>query len=133
MKNDKQSVIGMGEIEFLCLRMSASNCAQRFCAPIYLVGSAINKTDPMDVDILMIATKDQFRRLIGDGKKINDGYNKQEPTREYIRSVRFIQKQKQYFEKHNHGFDVDFKITMWDEFVKNTGPKVRLDCFSELF
>jgi len=119
--------------EWLQLRMLASNTTERFSSPVYLVGSAITKKDPGDYDILLVVTDDMYRRIIGDPKKMQQGYIDQKPNREYARKIRFIKKQKAYFDKHFWGKDFDFKIVMWDQFKAHPGEKLRLDCFEGIF
>jgi hypothetical protein len=43
---------------------AANETALRFMAPIYLCGSAVDSKDPLDIDIFMVVTERQFKRLM---------------------------------------------------------------------
>jgi len=115
------------------LYKAAAEAAQRFMAPIYLVGSAIGGKEPSDIDLILVVTEDQYTRLIGPVKDKNEEWSSGKFGKCYHRLTRFIQKQKSYFEGFIYTHDIDFKIVHVDRFHKGQGPRIRLDPFEDIF
>lgn len=108
----------------------STNTAMRFCAPIYLVGSALTHKEPLDLDIIMVVPEKQFTKLMGGSKqKYDRAWQLQAVNRspEWRRYARFIKKQRDYFYSYTHVYDIDFKIQEEVAFKKTKGKKLRLD------
>lgn len=96
------------------LRKLADNLEIRFLCPVYLVGSFNKKfQEALDIDIVIVMTEERMKRMFGD-------------TSFNAKRFRFIRKQKLYFEKTIHGFDIDFKVQSESEFKNHSGPQEHL-------
>lgn len=115
--DDEQN--NLESIRMILLKKLANNVALRFYCPIYLVGSYLeNKSEALDVDLIMVATEERIVRLFGS-KDFNDKW------------FRFLWKQKKYFEDHLTMFDIDFKIQSLEHFNKMVGKRIKLDTYIE--
>jgi hypothetical protein len=103
------------EIHIEVLKRVVNPLAVRFYAPVYLVGSFIEKgIDALDIDIIMVITSDRWMRIFRQ-KDWNE------------RQFRFIKKQRDFLEQFLQGRDIDFKVQTYETFGKHNEARIRLD------
>lgn len=100
---------------FDSLRFISNSLAIRSMCPIYLVGSFVTDgLEGLDIDIIMVASKDRIMRMFHD-TNWND------------RWFRYYKKQKEFYEKHMHDVDIDFKVQSEETFNAHVGLRIKLD------
>lgn len=116
------------------LVLAATECASKFSAPVYLVGSSLVSENPLDIDIVLVLNHRQYFNIMGctedTFQELFTGFILHGP---YLRYSRLIKKQKAYFEGFLGCADVDFKIQIESKFSKKTGLRVRIDQLQDLF
>ncbi len=115
---------------------AATECASRFMAPIYLVGSSLVSNDPLDVDIIMVLDHRQYWKLFGcTPKDFQELYHNSIYYGPYERMARLVKKQKKFFEAFLGGMDVDFKVQTKEDFESKAkhSKNVRIDQLQNLF
>ncbi len=115
---------------------SAEQTALRFCAPVYLVGSAINNLYPNDIDIFIAVKGETYLRLFTNYNKKTESQTDhlQNMKDMQIQQARIYRKQKEYFESQIKGWDFDVKFQVIDSFIQHTGERIRLDTvYSDLW
>ena len=99
------------------LQKVSDNLEIRFLSRVYLVGSFQEKfKEAMDIDIIMVMTKERMIRLFGE-------------TEFNHRRFRFMEKQKKSYEDIITDFDIDFKVQSEEEFLRRAGPQLKLGRF----
>lgn len=108
---------------------ASEQVALRFCAPVYLVGSATHSVFPNDVDIFIAVSSESYLRLFTN-------YNrKTESEQDHLKNIdamkiqqaKIYKKQKDYFESRIKGWDFDVKFQNIEQFKQHKDKKVRLD------
>lgn len=117
----------------------SNNMALRFHCPLFLVGSALTRKHPLDIDIMMVTHDTQYNRILGPYEDHIHEHIDYKIGYFHRRWMRFLMKQKEYYEHslcHYVNFEVDFKMQRFDRFYHpgfESMPKQRLDFFSEFF
>jgi hypothetical protein len=101
----------------------ANEIAKRYDSPVYLVGSALTKSNPRDVDVAVILKdSDFFKRF---------GCNWVEAVEKVgTRWVKWNDEMIQIFHEFNiPDINLDFKVesVSWSELLENHGLKLRID------
>jgi hypothetical protein len=134
--NDRLSIEtpGLDTFERVALQMAAAAMAMRFCCPVFLVGSCMEKREAADIDLIMVVSNKQMIRLFGATKKqMLDSHKINEFDASYFKWAKFTKKYKHFFEDSGLSMDVDFKIQTPEEFAEQKGPRARLDPFGTVF
>ena len=102
------------------LQELSSNMAIRFNAPVFLVGSFIDKgLDGMDIDLVMPLSEKSFKRMFGAVGFCD-------------KQLIWRLKQKEYYEKYLPDIDIDFKPQTINEFNMHKENRIRLDEYSHI-
>jgi hypothetical protein len=115
---------------------AAEQMALRFCAPVFLVGSAVSKMYPNDIDIYIAVTGESYLKLFTNyGKKTESETDHVANIEDMQRQqAKIYKKQKDYFESRVNGWDFDVKFQNKEAFLKHEGERIRLDMvFVELW
>ena len=104
----------------------ACQIAGRFNSPVYLVGSALYKEYPRDVDVVVILSNQDFVNRYGFScDKTQD--IKDDPDESYLRYWNDVAKLTGWASGY-HNLNLDFKIQDRAEAERFLGDRIRLDC-----
>ena len=120
------------DTQIIALIECAEQTALRFCAPVYLVGSAVSKLYPNDIDLYVAVKGDSYIRLFANYNrkteaKDSHGCHTENIKAMQIQQAKIIRKQKEYFESKIKGWDFDIKFQIIETFVQHKGERIRLD------
>jgi len=108
---------------------AAEQVALRFCSPVFLVGSAVEKIHPNDIDIYVAVNGQTYLRLFTNyGRKTeseSDHVKNMDDMK--IQQAKIYKKQKDYFESKVKAWDFDIKFQNLEQFLKHDGKRIRLD------
>lgn len=108
---------------------SAEQIALRFCSPVYLVGSAVSKKFPNDIDIYVACNGETYLRLFTNYGRLTESKNDHLKNMKamQVQQAKIIKKQKEYFCSQIKGWDFDIKFQVIDSFMQHQGKRIRLD------
>ena len=107
---------------------AAEQVALRFCAPVYLVGSATFSQYPNDIDIFIAVSSASYLRLFCNYNRATESEDHLQNMKEMqIQQAKIYKKQKDYFESCVKGWDFDVKFQVFEQFQQGIGTKIRLD------
>ncbi len=115
---------------------ASEQTALRFCAPVFMVGSALDSEYPNDIDIFIGLEGDAYIRLFCNYNRLsesdNDHFKNMKEMK--IQQAKIYKKQKQYFESRVKGWDFDIKFQNIEQFMQHKDKKLRLDyVYSEVW
>jgi hypothetical protein len=108
---------------------AAEQTALRYCAPVYLVGSATWNMYPNDIDIYIAVQEQTYLRLFTNFGKASESESDHMKNMEdmKLQQARLYKKNKEYFEKRVKSWDFDVKFEHINQFLQHKGDRVRLD------
>jgi hypothetical protein len=133
MKNQSNEIPCLTEEQKEKLIEAAEQTALRFCAPVYLVGSALTKTDPNDIDIYVAVDEQTYLRLFTNyGKKAeSESDHVFNMKAMQVQQAKIYKKQKEYYYSKVKSWDFDIKFQVREPFLKVDAPRIRLDAIYE--
>lgn len=107
----------------------AEQLALRFCAPVFLVGSAIDNYYPNDIDIYIAVNETTYLRLFTNYNRLSESKDDHVKNIEAMKlqQAKIYRKQKEYFMERILGWDFDVKFQNYQAFSQHKGQKIRLD------
>jgi hypothetical protein len=109
----------------------ANGLAARYGGPLYLVGSALWLSEPNDFDVRVVLSEHDADRLFGEVKPVEwiDGIPIQP---QWMRILREELKQGRRAARVL-GVNVDFQFQSFERFIRQDGPRLRLDSHPKFF